>query len=276
MNPIISIMAQGVGLEHQHPFPDRLVQDYNHLLQVLDAAAASKTPIVSTAISYFMSCKGKLLRPLLTLLSCEVAGGDPQHAVPVAAAVELVHCSSIILDDLPCMDNSAIRRGQASLHTQFGEAVAILASVHLLSRAFNIAVGAERAIGGNFVATLTDAISCNGMILGQVIDLDGSGSTDEVRLLKTGPLFRISAQFGAYAAGAASWQVDALTKFANCLSLVFQLRDDIIDGEVDSALLHRAAERGTAAAKELVATFGESASCSDLVSLISFAVSREA
>ena len=79
---------------------------------------------------------------MLTLLSCEIAGGDPQHIVSLAAAVELVHCSSIILDDLPCMDNSAIRRGQASLHTQFGEPVAILASVHLLSRAFNIAASA--------------------------------------------------------------------------------------------------------------------------------------
>jgi geranylgeranyl pyrophosphate synthase len=114
------------------------------------------------------------------------------------------------------------------------------------------------------------------MIHGQVIDLDRGGSTDEVRLLKTAPLFRIAAQFGAYAAGAPSWQIDVLTKFSNCLSLVFQLRDDIIDGEVDPAQLQTAAERGTVAAKELVATFGNTASCSDLVSLIGFAVSRQA
>jgi geranylgeranyl pyrophosphate synthase len=213
------------------------------------------------------------LRPLLTLLSCEVAGGDPQHTVPLAAAVELVHCSSIILDDLPCTDNSAIRRGQASLHTQFGEAVAILASLHLLSRAFNIAAGTEKTIARNAAAMLTDAISSKGMIHGQLVDLDGGDCADEVRLLKTAPLFRMAAQFGAYAAGAPSRQVDALTKFSDCLSLVFQLRDDIIDGEADPALLQK---RGAAAAKELVATFGRTAPCSDLVTLIGFAVSREA
>jgi geranylgeranyl diphosphate synthase, type II len=264
------------ALESQHPFPERLAQSHSELLQVFDAAAASDTPILSIALSYFMSRKGKLLRPLLTLLSCEVAGGDPKHIVPLAAAVELVHCSSIILDDLPCMDNSATRRGQASLHTQFGEAIAILASVHLLSRAFNIAAGSEKTIGRNAVATLTDAISSEGMIHGQLVDLDGGGCADEVRLLKTAPLFRIATQFGAYAAGAPSRQVDALTKFSDCLSLVFQIRDDIIDGEIEPALLQTVTERGAAAAKELVATFGRTAPCSDLVSLIDFAVSREA
>ena len=114
------------------------------------------------------------------------------------------------------------------------------------------------------------------MIRGQLIDLDGGGSSDEVRLLKTAPLFRIAAQFGAHAAGAPSWQVDALTRFSDCLSLVFQLRDDIIDGDIDPALLQTAAERGAAAAKKLVATFGESTACADLVSLIGFAVSRKA
>ena len=263
------------ALESQHPFPERLAQSHSELLQVFDAAAASDTPILSRALSYFISRKGKLLRPLLALLSCEVAGGDPKHIVPLAATVELVHCSSIILDDLPCMDNSATRRGQASLHTQFGEAVAILASVHLLSRAFNIAAGSEKTIGRNAVATLTDAISSEGMIHGQLVDLDGGGGADEVRLLKTAPLFRIATQFRASGRGT-SRQVDALTKFSDCLSLVFQLRDDIMDGEVDAALLQTTTERGAAAAKELVSTFGDTAPCSDLVSLIDFAVSREA
>jgi geranylgeranyl diphosphate synthase, type II len=264
------------AVESQHPFPERLAQSHSELLQVLDAAAASDTPILSRSLSYFMSRKGKLLRPLLALLSCEVAGGDPRHILTLSAAVELVHCSSIILDDLPCMDNSAIRRGQASLHTQFGEPVAILASVHLLSRAFNIAASAEKAIGRNAVPILSDAISCKGMIRGQLIDLDGGGSSDEIRLLKTAPLFRIAAQFGAHAARAPSWQVDALTRFSDCLSLVFQLRDDIIDGDIDPALLQTAAERGAAAAQKLVATFGESTASADLVSLIGFAVSRKA
>ena len=264
--------ALNVGIR----FRNVLCQEYGLLLQVLDAAAASNTPILSRALSYFMSRKGKLLRPLFTLLSCEVAGGDPQRAIQLSVVVELVHCSSIILDDLPCMDNSPIRRAQASLHSQFGEAVAILASVHLLARAFSIVAGIEKTMGGNFSAMLSDAINCGGMIHGQLIDLHGGGSTDEVRLLKTAPLFRMAAQFGAYAAGAPSRHVDALTKFSDCLSLVFQLRDDIIDGDVDPAPMQTAAEMGAAAAEELVATFGRTAPCSDLVSLIGFAVSREA
>jgi geranylgeranyl diphosphate synthase type II len=223
-----------------------------------------------------MARKGKLLRPMLSLLCCEVAGGDPLDAVPLAAAVELVHCSSIILDDLPCMDNTNSRRGRPSLHTQFGEAVAILTSIHLLSHAFRITAAAARTLEQDLVAVLADAISCDGMIRGQVIDLSGGGNADDVRSLKTTPLFRIAARFGACAAGAPAWQVEALSRFADRLSLAFQVCDDVIDGEVDPSQLQRATAISRAAAAELGAKFGDTAACRDLVSLIDFAVSREA
>ena len=102
----------------EHPFAPRLAASYERLLTILDAAATTDTPVVSTALASFMARKGRLLRPMLTLLCCEIAGGDPQQAVPLAGAVELVHCSSLILDDLPCMDNTDTRRGRASLHTR--------------------------------------------------------------------------------------------------------------------------------------------------------------
>jgi geranylgeranyl diphosphate synthase, type II len=263
-------------LRSEHPFSLRLIDSHERLIRILDAAAASDTPVVSEALASFMARKGKLLRPMLTLLCCEIAGGDPLGAVQLAAAVELVHCSSIILDDMPCMDNAGIRRGRVSLHQQFGEAVAILTSVHLLSHAFRLTAAAARMIGQDLVVVLADAISCNGMIRGQVLDLSGAGDTDDVRSLKTTPLFRLAAQFGASAAGAPSWQVEALTKFANCLSLAFQVRDDIIDGQADPSQLQRAREISGAAAEELSATFGDTAAVRDLVSLIGFAVSREA
>lgn len=263
-------------MRSEHPFTLRLVDSYERLVGTLDAAATTDTPVVSEALAFFMTRKGKLLRPMLTLLCCEIAGGDPLGAVPLAAAVELVHCSSIILDDLPCMDNASIRRGRVSLHTQFGEGVAILTSVHLLSHAFRLTAAAARMIGQELVAVLADAISCSGMIRGQVLDLSGGGDTDDVRSLKTTPLFRIAAQFGAYAAGAPRWQVEALIKFANCFSLAFQVRDDIIDGQADLSQLERAKEISGAAAEELAASFGDTAACRDLVSLIGFAVSRDA
>jgi len=263
-------------LPSEHHFPPRLIDSLERLVQTLDDAATADAPVVSEALAFFIARKGKLLRPILTLLCCELSGGDPLDAVPLAAAVELVHCSSIILDDLPCMDNASARRGRAALHMQFGEAVAVLTSVHLLSQAFRITAAAETTIKQNLVAVLADAISCNGMIRGQVIDLGGGGDTDEVRSLKTSPLFRVAAQFGACAAAAPRWQVEALIKFANCLSLAFQLRDDVIDGHAGSSQLQRAIEISEAAAAELAATFDDTAACRDLLGLIGYAVSREA
>ena len=211
---------------------------------------------------------------MLTLLCCEIAGGDPRDAVPLAAAVELVHCSSLILDDLPSMDNTDTRRGRISLHKRFGDAVAILASVHLLSQAFRT-VAMARIVDPDLVAMLAEAISRNGMIRGQVLDLIDGCDSDEVRSLKTAPLFRIAAQFGAYAAKAPAWQVEVLSEFADRLSLAFQVRDDIMDGHTESSQLQRAQQIASAVAAELAATFGDTASCRDLVKLIDFAVSRE-
>lgn len=259
----------------EHPFASRLAAQHARLLSLLDEAAVSDTRVVSAALASFMARKGKLLRPMLTLLCCEIAGGDPRQAVPLAAAVELVHCSSLILDDLPCMDNTDMRRGRASLHTRFGEAVAILTSVHLLSQAYrNVAMA--KIVEPDLVGMLAEAISCNGMIRGQVLDLSDGCDSDEVRSMKTAPLFRVAAQFGAYAAHAPDWQVDALGRFAERLSLTFQVRDDIIDGDTASSQLQRAQEIGRTGAAELAATFGDTAPCRDLVRLIRFAVSREA
>ena len=161
-----------------HPFASRLTAPYEQLLTILDAAAVSDAPVVSTALAAFMTRKGKLLRPMLTLLCCEIAGGDPRDAVPLAAAVELVHCSSLILDDLPSMDNTDTRRGRISLHKRFGDAVAILASVHLLSQAFRT-VAMARIVDPDLVAMLAEAISRNGMIRGQVLDLIDGCDSDE-------------------------------------------------------------------------------------------------
>lgn len=254
----------------------RLRRCHEQLVYALDAAATSRVPVVSDALTYFMRRKGKLLRPLLTLLCCEVAGGHPMDAIQSAAAIELVHCSSLILDDLPCMDNASHRRGQVTLHVRFGEPIAILASVHLLAFAFRIAVDAAKTMEPNLSTMLSDAICHNGMICAQVSDLRGLGQTDEIRSLKTAPLFRIAAQSGAYAAGASNYQVETLARFAERLSLAFQLRDDIIDGHAHSSELCRTLEISQIAAADLTFGFGETIPCLDLVRLVQFAATRDA
>ena len=177
MGPLhLPLIDHGHCSRTEYRLPQRLLGSCQKLLDSLDATAIADAPIVADALSYFMGRKGKLLRPIVTLLCCEVTGGNPMDAVQLAVVVELVHCSSVILDDLPCMDNSASRRGQASLHTRFGEAVAILTSVHLLSSAFRIAAAASKTMGEDLVAMLSDAISKNGMIRGQASDLSGWGA----------------------------------------------------------------------------------------------------
>lgn len=251
----------------------RLESSYRRMLGSLELAAAADAVFVNDAVCYFMSCKGKLLRPLFVLLCCEVAGGDPVEAVDLAAAVELVHCSSIILDDLPCMDNSPQRRGQPSLHVKFGEATAILTSIHLLSRAFQLV--AKHSVDRDFTSMLSDAISRDGMICGQILDLRAGGNTDEVRALKTAPLFATAAQFGAGAARAPTAQVQALVRFAGALSLALQLRDDVLDEQAEPSELGRAFDLGRSASHDIFTAFGHTAATRDLADLIEFAAARE-
>ena len=253
----------------------RLESSYRRMIGSLDLAATADALFVNDAVCYFMSRKGKLLRPVFVLLCCEVAGGDPVEAVDLAAAVELVHCSSIILDDLPCMDNSAQRRGRSSLHVRFGEATAILTSIHLLSRAFQLVAKQSQTVDRDFTSMLSDAISRDGMICGQILDLSAGGNSDEVRALKTAPLFAVAAQFGASAARAAASHVQALVRFASGLSLALQLRDDVLDGQAEPVELHRALELGRSASNDIFATFGRTAAACDLADLIEFAAARE-
>ena len=252
-----------------------LESSYRRMIESLELAATDDAPFVNDAVCYFMSRKGKLLRPVFVLLCCEVAGGDPVKAVDLAAAVELVHCSSIILDDLPCMDNSAQRRGRPSLHVRFGEATAILTSIHLLSRAFQLVAKQSRTVDKDFTSMLSDAISRHGMISGQILDLSASGSTDEVRALKTAPLFATAAEFGACTARAPAEHVHALVRFARDLSLALQLRDDVLDEQAEPLELQRAFELGRSASNDLFATFGQTAAARHLADLIDFAVARE-
>ena len=192
---------------------------------------------IAKAARYSLMGGGKRIRAVLVLSVCDMLGGSMQAAQQFAAAVEMLHCYSLIHDDLPCMDNDDLRRGRPSCHKAFSEATAMLAGDVLLTEAFEvianapaapqICVAAARALGAG-------AGSC-GMVYGQELDLkyEALAATEEqLRLIhrnKTGALINAAVQMGAAAAGAAPQQCEILASYAYGLGLVFQIVDDVLD-----------------------------------------------
>ncbi|QNQ19981.1 polyprenyl synthetase family protein [Kosakonia sp. SMBL-WEM22] len=184
---------------------------------------------------------GKRVRPLLLLLAaddlgCEV---DQRGLLDLACAVEMVHAASLMLDDIPCMDNAALRRGRPTIHRQYGENVAILAAVALLSRAFGVvaeAQGLSPACKSAAVAELSTAVGLHGLVQGQFLDLhegDKARSPEAIQLtneLKTSRLFDATLQMAAIAAEAPPQVRERLRSFALDLGQAFQLMDDLTDG----------------------------------------------
>ena len=201
------------------------------------------------AVEYALFSGGKRLRPVLTLLGAELFGGKPELMMPAAAAGEFIHTSSLIFDDLPCMDNAPERRGKTSLHEKFGEGLAILVAIGFLNASYalvfvNHASLPERAMLAH--AEIVECIGASGMIGGQSVDLaiaKGEGANDaanynleSVRNLKTSALMRLSLRVGAILAGASHFELVALSRFAELLGDAYQLSDDLIDLEEDAKL----------------------------------------
>jgi geranylgeranyl diphosphate synthase type II len=197
---------------------------------------------VQRAMAYTLLAPSKRIRPVLTMLSAELCGGTATRALPAAAAAELVHASSLILDDLPCMDDAPLRRGQPANHIQFGEAVAILAAFGLLNLAFGTLADAyDPPLGGRLTALVSDAVGGDGLIGGQAADILATEREISFELLerihrgKTGALFNACATAGALTAGATAESITALSAFAKNLGLAFQIIDDLLDVEGDPA-----------------------------------------
>lgn len=189
---------------------------------------------------YSLMAGGKRVRPALVLEFCRLFGGHVEDALPFAAAVELIHTSSLIHDDLPCMDDDDLRRGRPTNHKVYGEAVALLAGDGMIMDAFGVAAGNIRVspeARAEAVQLLSLAAGSCGMVRGQIIDMFGETHTlTEEELLtlhnnKTGALIRVSAQLGCLAAGYASGspEMSAAEDYANRIGLVFQIIDDILD-----------------------------------------------
>jgi farnesyl diphosphate synthase len=223
-------------------FPEVLARAAHAAQRRLDAALADRAdePVVH-AMRYAVQ-GGKRLRAFLVLESAAMLGVPPEQAVSAAAAVEALHAYSLVHDDLPCMDDDDLRRGQPTVHVQWDEATAVLAGDALQTLAFELltdpALGsAERRVA--LVASLARASGAEGMVLGQALDIAAETAATPLTLAqitrlqagKTGALIRWSAEAGAVIAGQ---DPGPLGSYATALGLAFQIADDILDIEGDA------------------------------------------
>jgi farnesyl diphosphate synthase len=211
---------------------------------------------------------GKRLRPFLVMESAALFSADADAALRVAAALECVHCYSLIHDDLPAMDDDDLRRGQPTVHKAYDEATAILAGDALLTLAFDIVADEATALPADrrsaLVLALTRAAGLGGMVGGQMLDLAAEhtrpGEDDIVRTqaMKTGMLIRFACEAGAIAAGAPAGDRERLAEFGAAIGLAFQLADDLLDLTADAETMGKATGKDVVAGKAtLAALHGE-------------------
>ncbi|MGY1425240.1 polyprenyl synthetase family protein [Lysobacter sp. A289] len=219
-----------------------------------DAALDAALPALDTqpqtlhaAMRHAALLGGKRMRPLLVHASGALFVADPMVLDAPAVAIELIHAYSLVHDDLPAMDDDALRRGQPTVHVAFDEATAILAGDALQSLAF--AVLAETPVDADvrveLLRTLALAAGSRGMCGGQALDLQATGNghgmtiadLEQLHALKTGALIRTAVRMGALCSGAGQDALQALDSYADALGLAFQVRDDILDVEGDTAVL---------------------------------------
>ena len=200
------------------------------------------------AVEYALFSGGKRLRPVLTLLGAELFGGKTEIILPSAVAVEFIHTSSLIFDDLPCMDNADKRRGKTSLHEKFGEGLAVLTAIGFLNASYALVFVnhnqmPQRAMQAH--AEIVECVGASGMVGGQSVDLalaKGVGDAGElgdfesVRNLKTSALMRLALRVGSILAGANYLELAHLSRFAELLGDAYQLSDDLIDLEEDDTI----------------------------------------
>jgi farnesyl diphosphate synthase len=200
---------------------------------------------------------GKRFRPLLVYASGHSLGVAPAHLDAAAVAVEMIHAYSLIHDDLPAMDDDALRRGRPTVHIAFDEATAILAGDALQTCAFDTLCRAPvpDAIARQMLATLAQATGAAGMAGGQALDMDATGQQQTLQALqhmhglKTGALIRASVRLGALTADADAETLRNMDTFASALGLAFQIRDDLLDIEGDAADLGKTAGKDAAQGK---------------------------
>ena len=220
-------------------------RDYQYLIETalkeyLPKGKFTEQTLIDS-MEYSLMCGGKRIRPLLTLLFCELCNEDVKKALPYACAVEMIHTYSLIHDDLPCMDDDDYRRGKPSNHKVYGEDIATLSGDALQSLAFEImlseeavsSVSAEKAAKAAY--TLSKYCGTLGMVGGQVIDIENEGKRAKLEVLqemdekKTAALIKAACEMGCIVGGACEEKLDAATKYAHNIGIAFQIMDDILD-----------------------------------------------
>jgi geranylgeranyl pyrophosphate synthase len=236
----------------------------------------SAPPVIAEPVRYALLGPGKRLRPCLTLAAAERVGAGrglspaAAHtcAMPAACAVEMIHTYSLVHDDLPAMDNDALRRGRPTTHVVYGDGMAILAGDGLLTEAFAVVAAAGAPSGSltaeawsarclQAIAVLARAAGMAGMVGGQAIDLAHAGETavfdraslEDMHRRKTGALIRAAVTLGGVMTGATEATLRALDVYAAELGLAFQIVDDILDVEGSAAALGKTAGKDAAAGK---------------------------
>ncbi|KAJ4871334.1 Geranylgeranyl pyrophosphate synthase 10 [Raphanus sativus] len=247
-------------------FMSYMVRKSKTVNKALDEAVPLGEPVlkIREAMRYTLLSDGKRVRPMLCLAACELVGGHEATAMPSACAVEMIHASSIILDDLPCMDDDSLRRGKPTNHKVFGEDIAILASVALMGLAVkqtSSSTGAppERVLRA--VQVMAQAVGTEGLVAGQAEDLAGEGMSFEendeaglehlefIHIHKTAALLEAAAVVGAIMGGGSDEEIERLRKYARCIGLMFQVVDDVLDVTKSSEELGKTAGKDVMAGK---------------------------
>lgn len=218
-------------------FQERIVE-VNKALEKFNEEKDTPQNTIYKAMNYSLHAGGKRVRPVIMMAVAELMGSTRESVMPFACAVEMIHTYSLIHDDLPCMDDDDLRRGKPTNHKVFGEAMAVLAGDALLNKAFEVILKNSQLSPNMTLAAMSEIASAagtEGMIGGQVIDIESEGKQiDAVTLMtlhlhKTAALIMTSARVGALLGGGGREDLVAMEEFARYLGIAFQIKDDILD-----------------------------------------------
>ncbi|MBY6205537.1 polyprenyl synthetase family protein [Halomonas denitrificans] len=232
----LDLSEQDAGLDVR--WRDRIDARLAELLPGPNDGASATCPQLAEAMRYCLLANGKRVRPMLAIRTALHFGGDPERMIDFGCALEMVHCASLMLDDLPCMDDASLRRGQPTCHQAYGEATTTLAAVALLNQAFGV-LARDRALEADLRCDLVDrlstAVGTAGLVSGQSRDLIeraaalDSDAVAEINHQKTGVLFELATAGAGCIVGLDDGDLEALQRYAGHLGQAFQAADDLLD-----------------------------------------------
>lgn len=234
-------LTEPIGHDHAHTGGFERASGIREQLEARLKRAIAQTNSapanLRAAMEHALLAPSKRVRPILLFMIAEPARDDVADALDLGCAVEMVHTASLILDDLPCMDDARLRRERPTTHIAFGQATAILSAIALLTRAFGIIADLDvpAETRARLTSVLSEAVGHNGLVAGQEIDLNGradlvgEAQIENLNWLKTGTLFVAAAEMGAILRGLPEERVENVRKFARHLGLAFQTADDLLD-----------------------------------------------